>query len=1172
MSINWAQLVFVAVALLTGTTYLVLAGVTWRQGPRTRYRRLWVAFCLTGAVHILSLPLSTVVTTAVAGDVVVRFSMSLSCAVLALFLWFSLAFAGPVRGGRALGGAFTAAAGALVVALWAGDWVMAGVAGSEFSRYAPVAGPLMPIFLPFDALAWVAPGVILFRSWRRAAGVERSQLGYVLLATGFGLVGTSGYLLPGILRSQTLYAFLPAVLLPLFPLTITTAIVRHRLWGIRTILHRTAAWLVLSLVLVVPVGAALWLGARLLPPMSAEALALLLSALFLAAFAYLRRVKPVVDHWFQRRELDRQRMLERFDREMAALRRPGEVAERLLATLAQAVYPQHAALWLPSPAGTPWLVLRRPDDGRRPEPGPLGPELAGLDAIEAAGGAVDLDTIEPRPDWCAALAAGGIRQLVLLAQAGQRVGLLELGEKANLKPYSREDLEFVEQLCASGAVGLSNALLFDRSDAQRRELVELSATLEQRVVERTDELRRANERLRDLDRLKSRFFANISHELRTPLSLVLAPLESMLDGELGELDGGQRERLAGIQRNALQLLKLIDDLLDLSKLEEARLRLRLAPVELAALAERIVDTAAPLAERKRIVLAVQAEAEAQIEADEEKLERVIVNLVGNALKFTDAGGQVTVVVGQEGDEAWLRVCDDGIGIPADQLEVIFDRFHQVDASVTRRHGGSGIGLSLARELVELHGGRLDAAAAEGRGSTFELRLPRTADGLPAERIERRRRDQPVDQRRRAEDRGLPEWNDQIRASQRYKYLDIDRATERRVVQRQSPAGPKAARLLVVDDNPEVLQYLEQVLGDRWELWHSQDGERALELLRAQRHDLVLADVMMPGMSGLELCQRIKGDPRLQATPVVLLTARSGEQARIEGHYVGADQYLSKPFKPAELRAAIEGLLAGRSRQSEAAAHRRAASLETLLAGLAHELRNACHQARNAQTAAGEMLRRELDAERDAALMERLERMQAIAQRALARIAAVVQSLQQYAFQRLQVAWAELDVDALVERAVGQLTEAEAKGVALELSLESAARVRGPHEALRQLVLNLVENAIQAVEPGGAVRVSTRAQTGRVLLEVADDGCGMEAEQRERIFDLFYTTKEPGRGIGLGLAMVDKTVADMGGKLAVASRPGQGSRFTVDLPRLERSAPPPAEAAVPEPDAPAPDAG
>ncbi len=1152
--------------LVFGTGLVVfaaLAAIGRSHRSAGAHLRAWSRFCLSAAMFSLTLMSAVFIESEPFGDYLVAAGLTFGVTSLLTLVLFTFAFAGRMRGQQWLIGGSAVWGMVLVALFWATDWIIADVTVSEFSRSAPVAGPAMPLYGLYIVFNWllamglVARTVMLSRGWRRL------QASYVLGAFGLGMLSTLGTIIPAAVGSQSLLAMLPGLLFPLFPLTITYAIVRHRLWGIRTILHRTAAWVVLSLVLVLPVGAALWLGARLLPPLVPLELAVLLSALFLAAFAYLRRVKPVVDHWFQRRELDRQRMLERFDREMAALRRPDEVAERLLATLAQAVYPQHAALWSPSPAGTPWAAVRRPDDGRRPEPGPLGPELDGLDAIEAAGGAVDVDTIEPQPGWCAQLAAGGIRQLAVLAQAGERVGLLELGEKANLKPYSREDLEFVDQLCASGAVGLSNALLFDRSDAQRRELVELSATLEQRVVERTDELRRANERLRDLDRLKSRFFANISHELRTPLSLVLAPLESMLDGELGELDGEQRERLAGVQRNALQLLKLIDDLLDLSKLEEARLRLRLAPVELAGLAERIVDTAAPLAQRKRIELAVQAEAEAEIEADEEKLERVIVNLVGNALKFTDSGGQVTVAVGQEAEEAWLRVCDDGIGIPADQLEVIFDRFHQVDASVTRRHGGSGIGLSLARELVELHGGRLDAASAAGAGSTFELRLPRTAAGLPAERIERRRRDLPVADRRRAEDRGLPEWNDQIRASQRYKYLDIDRATERRVVQRQSPAAPKAARLLVVDDNPEVLQYLEQVLGDRWELWHSQDGERALELLRAQRHDLVVSDVMMPGMSGLELCQRIKSDPRLQDTPVVLLTARSGEQARIEGHHVGADQYLSKPFKPAELRAAVDGLLAGRSRQSEAAAHRRAASLETLLAGLAHELRNACHQARNAQTAAGEMLRRELDAERDAALLERLERMQAIAQRALERIAAVVASLQQYAFQRLQVSWAELDFDALVERAVGQLTEAEAKGVALELALESAARVRGPREALRQLVLNLVENAIQAVEPGGAVRVSTRAQTGRVLLEVVDDGCGMEAEQRERIFDLFYTTKEPGRGIGLGLAMVDKTVADLGGKVTVDSQPGQGSRFTVELPRLERSAPPPAEAAAPD---------
>jgi len=339
-----------------------------------------------------------------------------------------------------------------------------------------------------------------------------------------------------------------------------------------------------------------------------------------------------------------------------------------------------------------------------------------------------------------------------------------------------------------------------------------------------------------------------------------------------------------------------------------------------------------------------------------------------------------------------------------------------------------------------------------------------------------------------------------------------------------------------------------VLGQRYEIWHAMDGKRALELLVAQRHDLVLSDVMMPGMSGLELCQRIKTDPRIQDTPVILLTAKEGEQGRIEGHWVGADVYLTKPFKPAELRAAIEAQLSGRQRRSESASHRRAASLETLLAGLAHELRNACHQARSAQTVLLEMHRKASEGMPATDKPGNIEEMHAISLRALDRIAAVVQSLQQYAVQRMRLPWSDVDLDEIIRTEVSHLVMIDSERIVLDLSLEAGAIVRGPREELRQLVLNLIENAVKAVGSGGTIRVSTRIETGMVRLEVEDDGCGIAADNRERVFDLFFTSREPGQGVGLGLALVKKTVEDLRGSIEVTSEPGHGARFTVRLPR------------------------
>ncbi len=1155
MKEDLARLAFASANSIAAVVLLVLAIVSLRRGPRVAYLRMWSLFCFLASLYTIFVTLAGQVSTREAGLTMIRLAMSFGSIAVFVFFHFSFSFTRSARRARW----FMVAATVWIVSLqplfWVTELILADVTKSEVSRFSPVAGPLMGYYGAFLAYGWGVPLFLFIRAFLRSSGMKRTQAAYMLVAFSILGISTTGSLLPSWTRSQTLVAAIPALLLPLCPLLITYAIVRHRLWDVRTIVHRTAGWLALSVLLGFPLYFVHWLVAPLLPELNRVEVAVWLSLLFLVGYMYLRAVKPKLDHWFQQRALDQRRELDRFERKMVALRGPGEVVKNLIETLERTLYPSGVSILYQRRDGDEWIGVARPEEdaGRSPDSVDLDNPFTRLlveDKLAVVRSQIETDQrfLNVKADAEQYFRDRKYEVCLPLVQGGVLIGMVGLGEKRNLKPYFRGDLEFLDQLGAATSIGLSNALLFDEVDAQRRDLYDLTTHLEERVAERTGELEEANERLRDLDRLKSRFFANISHELRTPLSLVLAPVDSMLSGDVGEYSESQRQHLAGIQRNALQLMKLIDDLLDLSKLEETRLKLRLDRFDLASLVSRIADMAAPLAERKRIGLEVEIEDRPEIEADDDKLERAIVNLLSNALKFTGEGGRVWLAVGREDGNAWVKVRDDGVGIPAGELENIFDRFHQVDSS--RMSGGTGIGLSLARELVELHDGRLRVESVPGEGSTFTVLVPCSADGLPDERIERRCHVEQVDELRREDDLGIPEWSDQIRASRAYRFLDIDKATERRVVPRREETGPKAARLLVVDDNPDVLRYLDQLLGERYELWHVQEGERALELLVSHRHDLVVSDVMMPGMSGMELCRRIKSDPRVQDTPVILLTARGGEESRIEGHGAGADQYLTKPFYPDELMAAIEAQLAGRVRRTEVAAHRRSVSLETLLAGLAHELRNACQQAGSAQTAAWQVARRMAGEDRDAALDERLAKMERISKRALDRVGVVVLSLQQYSHRRIRVPWVDIELDELVEREVGRLTEVEEKGVRLELSLDSGARVRGPHEELRQMVLNLVENAVQAVERGGRVRVETTALTGLVRLVVEDDGCGIPAADRDRIFDLFYSGKDPGKGIGLGLALVQRTVTDLGGTIKVESEEGEGTRFTLELPRVE----------------------
>ncbi|MCP4609245.1 MAG: response regulator [Planctomycetes bacterium] len=671
----------------------------------------------------------------------------------------------------------------------------------------------------------------------------------------------------------------------------------------------------------------------------------------------------------------------------------------------------------------------------------------------------------------------------------------------------------------------------------------------------------ANERLRDLDKMKSRFFANISHELRTPLTLILAPVEAMLGGELGEIADEHIEQIGGVRRSALELLKHINDLLDLSRLEEARMRLKVSTFDIKSHIIRIMDFARPLAERKKIEFVVSGDEGLVIEGDEEKLERVFVNLLSNALKFSDSRAKISVRI-QKGDNiVKVFVKDTGIGITKENMEIIFDRFGQVDQTITRRQGGSGIGLSLAKELVELHRGRLTVTSELGKGSTFIVEIPTSLEGIvPPNLIDRREESKEVPVERREQDKGLTEWTDDILSRNEYKFMDIEKSTERRVVPRHKTVELKSARLLIADDNSEVLKYLQQSLTDQYDVWTAQDGKEAWEMLVANRYDLVVADVMMPEVSGLELTHRIRKDPRTQDTPVILLTARGGAEHRVEGHAVGADQYFTKPFNLSELRVSIKSLLSGRSRRIEAGARRRSASMETLLGGMAHELHNACHQVQNAQSATYSLARRiseeiaETKPELNRKTTGNLDKMESICHRALERISTVVRSLKQYTSNQMQAPWQTIDLDKLIVREVNLLTGAEEKGVEIKLSLDAGVHVRGPEDEIRQMVLNLVENAIFATESGGSVKVNTTSLSGKVQLAVSDNGCGIPADKKEQVFDPFFTTKAPGQGMGLGLSLCKRTVVDLGGDIELRSQEGVGTQILVDLPIADVSLP------------------
>lgn len=431
------------------------------------------------------------------------------------------------------------------------------------------------------------------------------------------------------------------------------------------------------------------------------------------------------------------------------------------------------------------------------------------------------------------------------------------------------------------AVGLCAALFYFYRKVQktRRELAAKNTLVEQQRAE-----------LQHLDEMKSRFFANVSHELRTPLTLILGPIASTLKS--GELGNRNFTLLKKAQQSGQDLLKLVSEILDLSKLESGKLELRAEKTMLLPFVRRVVSQFESHAEMRhlQLTLAFSPEKSLQILTDPAKLENILNNLLSNAIKFTPPEGSVAVSVEDLGHSLRFAVADTGRGIHPDDLPRVFDRFYQTSQSNAAAEGGTGIGLALCRELVELFGGRIWAESpADGRpnpGSVFRFEIPKKEIFGMAEL--------PIEP---------PET------------ADIPHEAAPLAVARVAPASPqKQATVLVVEDNPSLREYIQFLLSEKYRVVTAENGREALAQLRDVLRtslvpDLIVSDLMMPLMDGYQLLENLKSDPHLRQIPVVMLTARADVRDKLKALRIGVDDYLLKPFDEEELLARVENLLA-----------------------------------------------------------------------------------------------------------------------------------------------------------------------------------------------------------------------------------------------------------------------
>ena len=444
-------------------------------------------------------------------------------------------------------------------------------------------------------------------------------------------------------------------------------------------------------------------------------------------------------------------------------------------------------------------------------------------------------------------------------------------------------------------VGLSPMLSKSASYARFHKL--LAASISQGVTSAAsyEEERTRAEALAELDRAKTAFFSNVSHEFRTPLTLMLGPAEDALAGA-DSLSAEERDRWSLVHRNALRLSRLVNTLLEFSRIEAGRVEASYEPTDLPALTGELASMFRSAIDRGGLNLSLDLhEVDEPAYVDREMWEKIVLNLLSNALKFTFEG-EIAVSLQQKDEHLELVVRDTGIGIPSTELPHIFDRFHRVKGTRSRTHEGSGIGLALVAELVKLHGGSVGAESVEGGGTRIFVRVPRGHRHLPSDRI--------------GAARSLPSTSVGVTPflEEALRWTSPERPSRISDVASLVKAGPRA-RIVLADDNADMRLYLSRLLRERWDVESVSDGDAALAAIRARPPQLVLTDVMMPGLDGFDLLRAIRSDPALRLTPVILLSARAGEEATAEGLGAGANDYIVKPFSARELLVRVASTLA-----------------------------------------------------------------------------------------------------------------------------------------------------------------------------------------------------------------------------------------------------------------------
>jgi len=676
-------------------------------------------------------------------------------------------------------------------------------------------------------------------------------------------------------------------------------------------------------------------------------------------------------------------------------------------------------------------------------------------------------------------------------------------------------------------------------------------------VHALEEERKRSEALAEIDRTKTTFFSNISHEFRTPLTLLLGPIEDVLNNP--DATGIDRYRMGIAHRNALRMQKLVNTLLEFSRIEAGRLEGRFSPVDICAFTRELASSFRSAIEKAGMQLYTPCGNNiGEVYVDVDMWEMIILNLISNAFKYSREG-HIEVAVRQSGKEVLVTVTDTGLGIPEDELEKIFNRFHRISNVQGRSQEGTGIGLAMVKELVRLHKGSITVSSRLGEGSSFTISLPLGKEHLPADRII-----------------SIPQKTIAVRhanafVSEAMKWTPDEEQTTR------SPVMPTAEvkyKVLLADDNADMRDYVSRLLSEHYHVITAVNGEDALEKMTLHKPDLLLSDVMMPKLDGFNLLKKVRSHSDIKNIPVILLSARAGEEARLEGLDTGADDYLVKPFSAKELLARVDGnIKLARNRIAHAEMLEQEVKSRTLELRLLNislqrsneDLQQFAHVASHDLKEPVRKIRTfgsRLQDEYSEILPERAKLFLDKIHNATERMFSMIDGVLAYSMLNASEQPIEkVDLNEILKNIESDLEIfiQQKKGTIKKGYLPI---IEGAPVLIHQLFYNLLNNSLKFSQAGvppviyisGAITEATDESIAEIGF--ADNGIGFDQQHAMTIFDTFarLNSKDKYEGTGLGLSLCKKIVQRHHGTITAMGTKNKGAVFTIKLPlkQIEKS--------------------